>query len=140
MFEAGDTRLLVNEPVQLGPFAALYSLDDALAGRPDLSGLPNDPGCEVLLLSHCSGFRDELTPDQGRRIRAMISGHTHGGQVAFGGWAPLRPPASGRYVSGWYSGGGPDLFLSRGLGTSLVPLRIGSVPELAIIDWHVPAQ
>lgn len=139
-YEVGDTRLLVNESVELGPLAVLYGLDDSLAGRPDLARLPTDRDAEVLLLSHCPGFRDELSSADGDRIRAMISGHTHGGQVAFRGWAPVRPPGSGRYVSGWYSGGGPDLFVSRGLGTSLVPLRMGSVPELAVIDWHVPAQ
>ncbi len=139
-YEARDTRLLVNESVELGPLALLYGLDDSLAGRPNLSRLPTDRDAEVLLLSHCPGFRDELSSADGHRIRAMISGHTHGGQVAFRGWAPLRPPGSGRYVSGWYSGGGPDLFVSRGLGTSLLPLRVGSVPELAVIDWHVPAQ
>ena len=39
---------------------------------------------------------------------------------------------SGRYVRGWYvRQGSPALFVSRGLGT-VIPIRIGSPPELAI--------
>ena len=37
--------------------------------------------------------------------------------------------------AGWYRDAGPDLYVSRGLGTSVVPLRLGSVPEIACFDW-----
>lgn len=87
------------------------------------------------MLSHTPVFRDTLSGSD-PRIRAMIAGHTHGGQIAIGGWAPIRPPGSGDYVSGWYRENGPDLFVSRGLGTSLIPIRLGSTPELALIDWY----
>jgi predicted MPP superfamily phosphohydrolase len=137
-YEAGDTALLVNEGIRLSSGAALYAVDDPLAGRPDLGALP--PPSErpdTLLLSHCPVYRDRLTGDAARRITAVISGHTHGGQVALAGWAPLLPPGSGGYASGWYRGGNaPDLFVSRGLGTSVVPVRIGALPELAIVDWY----
>ena len=29
------------------------------------------------------------------------------------------------------------MYVSRGIGTSLLPLRIGSLPELIILDWHL---
>lgn len=137
-YEAGNTGLLVNEGIRLSPRAALYAVDDLVAGRPDLGGLP--PARErpdTLLLSHCPELRDRLTGEAGRGITAVISGHTHGGQLALGGWAPFLPPGSGGYVAGWYRGGdAPDLFVSRGLGTSVVPVRLGASPELALIDWY----
>lgn len=136
-YERGGTRLLVNESATLESGAVIHGLDDALAGQPDLSHLP-DAG-PVLLLSHCPGFRDVMPQQERGRIAAMVSGHTHGGQVAIGGWAPLTPPMSGAYVAGWYRGEGPDLFVSRGVGTSVIPVRLGSVPEVAIIDWHLRA-
>lgn len=115
--------------------ASLFGTDDSLAGSPSLETMPREPDHETIVLSHCPAFRDSLSRSD-PSIRAVISGHTHGGQVAIGGWAPLRPPASGNYVSGWYTDDGPDLFVSRGIGTSLVPIRLGSVPELALIDWN----
>ncbi len=60
----------------------------------------------------------------------MLSGHTHGGQLSLFGFAPLRPNGSGRYVSGWYRDGAIALYVSRGLGVSILPVRIGVVPEI----------
>lgn len=138
VYAGGDTVLLVNEGVRLSPRAALYGVDDLVAGTPDLGALPPaDQRPDTVILSHCPGFRDRLTGPEATRISAVLSGHTHGGQVALAGWAPIRPPGSGRYVSGWYHGGdAPDLFVSRGLGTSVVPVRLGASPELAIVDWR----
>ncbi|MDX2206138.1 MAG: metallophosphoesterase [Gemmatimonadales bacterium] len=134
-YERGNTQLLVNEGLAIAPGAVLYGTDDWLAGNPTLEPLSNYHGDDVVVLSHSPAFRDTLTVPH-PNIRAILSGHTHGGQIAIGGWAPFRPPGSGRYVSGWYRGDGPDLFVSRGLGTSVIPVRLGSVPELALIDWH----
>ena len=137
VYEAGDTGLLVNEGVPLSPRAALFAVDDAVGGRPDLGHLPSvEERRDTLILSHCPGFRDEVAGAHARRVSAVVSGHTHGGQIALGRWAPVLPPGSGGYVSGWYRGGAsPDLFVSRGLGTSVLPVRLGSPPELAILDW-----
>lgn len=134
-YARGDTVLLVNEPLALAPGKTVYGLDDSLAGLPSFAALEPVSDHDVVLLSHCPDVRDRLTPEQSSRFSAMISGHTHGGQIALGGWAPFRPPGSGDYVAGWYRGDGPDLFVSRGLGTSVFPVRLGSVPEVAILDW-----
>jgi predicted MPP superfamily phosphohydrolase len=66
-----------------------------------------------------------------------LSGHTHGGQVAPFGIATILPPGCGRYVAGWYRDSGPPMYVSRGIGTSLFPVRIGATPELVRIDWHL---
>ena len=29
------------------------------------------------------------------------------------------------------------MYVSRGIGTSLLPLRLGSPPELVVLDWHL---
>jgi predicted MPP superfamily phosphohydrolase len=122
-------RLLVNETAvhvtQAGASLAITGVDD-LEGTPDLGralgGITPSPN--HLLLAHSPAYRDGLrdpapSPLPGApagspldlaafRFRAMLSGHTHGGQVAIAGWAPLRPPGSGRYVRGWYrDGDGP---------------------------------
>ena len=69
----------------------------------------------------------------------MLSGHTHGGQVAIAGWAPVRPPGSGRYVRGWYDDGdGPPMYVSRGIGTvAMLPLRFGAVPEVTFFEMPI---
>lgn len=141
VYADASATLLVNESVEIGDGgrrATLVGLDDLVGGTPDLArALPAAPGSgTVLLLCHCPAFRDTIPEAAATGVAAMLSGHTHGGQVALAGWAPMRPRGSGRYVAGWYGGAGPRLYVSRGIGTSAVPVRLGSVPEVAHFEWH----
>jgi predicted MPP superfamily phosphohydrolase len=134
--------LLVNRSVRvaLGDRSVrVTGFDDFRQGRPDpVAALAGEEPCDHhLVLAHCPVHRDKLALPSEHPADLVLSGHTHGGQVAPGGVALLTPPGSGRYVAGWYRDGGPPLFVSRGIGTSAVPIRIGSVPELACIDWHL---
>jgi uncharacterized protein len=60
--------------------------------------------------------------------------HVHGGQANLFGWAPFVPPGSGSYLRGWYRDGNPPLYVSRGIGTSIVAARFNAVPEVAIFE------
>lgn len=138
-------RLLVNESVTLhhaGQPLLVTGLDDLVAGRPAtpvVSHLHN-PTLEHLLLAHCPATRDHLldlgipTPD------LILSGHTHGGQIAPAGICLVTPPGSGNYVAGWYCDNGPPMYVSRGIGTSTVPIRLGSLPELVCLQWWLGSQ
>jgi predicted MPP superfamily phosphohydrolase len=154
-------QLLRNESVAL-PFAAgsllVTGLDDLVGGRPDLAAATRGtaPATDHLLLAHCPAHRDIIARaaatspaspvDAARGERAMrapsliLSGHTHGGQIRLAGWAPFVPQGSGRYLGGWYRGDGPDLYVSRGLGTSVVPARVGAPPEIAVFDWALASS
>lgn len=69
-------------------------------------------------------------------IRYALAGHTHGGQVNLLGMRPFLPQGSGRYVAGWYRDIKPSLYVSRGIGTSILPVRIGSVPEIPVFEYR----
>lgn len=45
---------------------------------------------------------------------------------------------SGGYVEGGYRNGGPPMYVSRGLGTSVVPFRLGARPEVATFRIRAP--
>lgn len=63
-----------------------------------------------------------------------LCGHTHGGQVAFFGFAPKTSSDYGnRYRSGWYRENGVDLMVSNGVGTSMLPVRLGARPQFHLI-------
>lgn len=70
------------------------------------------------------------------RIDLMLSGHTHGGQVClpFIG-APVLPSAYGqKYAGGLVDGPGCRVVVSRGVGMSLMPIRIGVPPEVVEVE------
>lgn len=128
--------LLVNDFTSLlhrGRHFFVTGVDDVVAGRPELPSTPPKgiPANDHLLLSHCPVYRDRL-PADGPRFGLVLSGHTHGGQVNLLGLA-VTPEGSGPYVRGWYRDDGPPLYVSRGVGTSVVPVRIGSRPEVTVL-------
>jgi predicted MPP superfamily phosphohydrolase len=70
------------------------------------------------------------------RVSLTLAGHTHGGQMR----VPLIWPAfvpsryGARFAYGHVVEGGRDLIVSGGLGTSVVPMRIGVPPEIVHVE------
>lgn len=140
-------ELLVNRSLALGVRGTelvVTGLDDWLAGAPDvpasLRGVPlaaREAGHHVVL-AHCPVQRDEIagSREAGDPPPWMLAGHTHGGQVGVPGYR-FTPRGSGEYVRGWYLGPLPGMYVSRGIGTSVVPVRLGSRPEVAVFDVHL---
>ena len=124
--------LLINRAAEVRGDLWIVGLDDALAGtpRPD-EALSNVPvGVATLALFHSPAFFSRIAD----RIDLGLAGHTHGGQirVPFVG-AIVTPSGSGPYVHGWYREGRASLYVSRGIGMTILPLRFACRPELAII-------
>jgi predicted MPP superfamily phosphohydrolase len=125
-------RWLRNEAARLDEGVWIVGLDDPYAGFPDarraLAEVPS--GVFRLAIFHAPIAFDALAPS----IDVAFAGHTHGGQVRLP-WigALVRPPGSGAYDEGWYARGDARMHVSRGLGTSLLPVRFYCRPELALI-------
>jgi predicted MPP superfamily phosphohydrolase len=84
---------------------------------------------------------DTADTDFTARVDLMISGHTHGGQVRipFIG-APILPVRNKNYSSGLKSSPrGLSVFISRGIGWAILPIRFNCLPELAVLEL-VPAR
>jgi uncharacterized protein len=83
----------------------------------------------VLLLAHDPRRLNEAAELQ---IPAVLSGHTHGGQVVMPGVGAL---AGRRFpvLAGLARKDDTSIFVSRGLGTVYVPVRINCPPEVAIV-------
>ncbi|MHC4780217.1 MAG: metallophosphoesterase [Planctomycetota bacterium] len=126
----GGFSLLVNETHETDSLVVV-GLDDYLAGVPKPSMVEGggEDGKPVLVLSHCPALFDKLPAGEGRPL-LMLSGHTHGGQIAPAGFTPYVPRGSGPFVKGWYRRGERSLYVMRGVGNTIVPLRIGARPEV----------
>jgi predicted MPP superfamily phosphohydrolase len=139
VYERHECRLLINETVVHdadGRHIRLTGVDDLVAGRPDVATEPVT-GNEIphILLAHCPGYREHAERVVGGSFSYMLSGHTHGGQITFFGFAPVLPRGSGGYVSGWYREAGRlPLYVARGVGTTMIRARLGSPPELSLFE------
>lgn len=101
----------------------LDDLDGTLAGIPK--------GEPTLLLAH----EPDIFPQVPDRVSLTLSGHTHGGQISLLGWRPWAASlGSRRFPAGHYNVEGRELIVSRGLGCSVVPMRIGNWPEIVMLD------
>jgi hypothetical protein len=119
-------RFLVNTGELARGDLWIAGVDDPMSGHADfgaaLSSAP--PGAAKIALLHSPEVFDTIQTD------LALAGHTHGGQVRL----PIvgsvwRPPGSGRFDRGWYG----KLFVSQGIGTSLLPVRFLCRPEIAVI-------
>lgn len=84
-------------------------------------------GAKVLAMSHGPTVIDEL----GRRASLVVAGHTHGGQV----YLPLFTEAllKMRWRRGLYEEGGVPLYITSGVGNSVLPIRFGVPPEVVLL-------
>ncbi len=133
-YERADIFLLVNMTREVAGLL-VFGLDDFLYGSPDYQILQYiQPGrSPILVISHWPESFDFLIPCS-QHPMIVLSGHTHGGQIAPFGFALVTPAGSGSYVHGWYHKGKHSMYVMRGIGTSGLPLRIGANPELLVLD------
>ena len=132
--EARGVRVLLNRGLRLehrGRSLWLCGVDDLTEGEPDLALALSGrrAGEPSLLLSHHPDLFREATA---RGVDLQLSGHTHGGQVRFFGWAPLHHSRYG-WVNGLYSSGASRLYVGRGAGVTALPIRIGTRAEATLL-------
>jgi predicted MPP superfamily phosphohydrolase len=111
----------------------IAGLDDTLGGKPDpIRVLASATGGgAVIVLMHEPGLFDDVAG----RAPLTIAGHTHGGQGRLPLWGPITlPPGSGRYEDGWYEKNGSRMYVSRGIGTSIVRARFLCRPEVTLLE------
>ncbi len=134
VFSSLGVKLLVNQSARLSNNITLYGFDDQLAGAPardltsSMGALPDD---FCISLFHSPVFFEQHKP----LCPLSFSGHTHGGQVRLPFFSPFwLPEGSGKYVSGWYeSDDGKKMYVSRGVGNSILPIRFFARPEITEI-------
>jgi len=131
---AAGIRVLDNDAAEIGPLA-VGGLDDAFTDHSDLprtlTRMARLPGAKLVLSHDPDPFAD--LPAE---ATLMVAGHTHCGQIVLPIWGPLSTQSGygRRYACGVVREGGRTLVVSAGLGTSILPLRLGAPPDLWLIE------
>ena len=100
----------------------------------------NESSGDIIVLEHSPDVLPIITGDFSisKDLKLMLSGHTHGGQVWFpiiG--TPIIPSSYGqKYASGHIKETDIDLFVTNGIGTSILPFRFLVPPEIAVLTIY----
>jgi hypothetical protein len=139
LFRAEGIRVLVNEglrfehPGRPGANFWLAGVDDTMVGLEDLPlALAGSRADELkLLLAHNPMI---LRRAARAGVDLVLSGHTHGGQVT---WRSESSPSGRprrRLLRGLGRQGDTQIYVTRGLGTVVLPVRYGCLPEISLLE------
>ena len=140
--ECYKLHLLINQcvclPLPTGELV-IVGLDDPATHRADVSCIPaKTPERFILLLAHAPNVLELL--DERHSVDLILCGHSHGGQWRIPRVRPLWLPYGSKGRSaGHYVKNGHWLYVNRGLGWSLMPIRWNCPPEIVLVEWHRPA-
>lgn len=134
-----EPRLLLNEHVDVGPLV-VAGVRSAVRGanvNRTLAGIPE--GKPILLVRHEADFM-QFSRKKPPNPVLVLGGHTHGGQVVL----PFIGSVGNKFYSqtlcrrGLCDIGGWRVFVSSGIGTSVLPIRFGVPPEMVLLTLYSP--
>ena len=139
MKSAGVTPL-VNEvaPLRIGQNTIyLAGIDEYQNGHPDIPGVAAKTRRDdfVIYLTHNPNAMTEslICTDMngnGQWFDLVLMGHTHGGQIALLGQILDFTHTDSRYTQGWQQINRAHILVSRGVGTSILPMRLFCRPQI----------
>lgn len=114
----------------------LSGVDDLWSGHPNLEAAlaHRNHHSVTILLSHNPDLAEKIPASA--RVDLVLSGHTHGGQIQIvPGRNTTNPSRYGRkYLSGLVNAPHTQVYVSRGIGVSALPVRVLCPPELTILE------
>jgi predicted MPP superfamily phosphohydrolase len=139
------TIVMVNEAMRLPPphddVAILglddpYTSEDRRAGEAAVDKALAEVADAAVKIAVCHS-PDGLSWLRGKGVHFLMCGHTHGGHVALPGGKPIvmKSPMGRLYPWGFHDVDGLQLFVSRGVGGSLVPVRTFAPPDVAVFTF-----
>ena len=135
-FEMVGIRVLEDDVTKIerdGQAIWLAGLKDAWTNHTDIDGTLRKVTDEnpVIALTHNPDLFVRIPP----RVILTLAGHTHGGQVNFPFFGPTKIPSEfgKRYASGHVIENNHHLFVTTGIGTSIIPVRFRVPPEIVIL-------
>ncbi len=136
LFRAEGITVLVNQGMRFEKNGAAFWLagvDDTMVGLEDLSlALAGSSEDEMkLLLAH-----NPIILRRAARagVDLVLSGHTHGGQVSLRSERSTAVRPRRRLLKGLARQGETQIYVTRGLGTVVLPVRFGCPPEVSLLE------
>jgi len=131
--QAQGVSFIDNQAAVIDDKLCLFGIDDEFFGTPNDDGYYNCPAnFPIIGLMH--------NPDSFFRVPSgtalMVAGHTHGGQINIPliGRRVTATEAGKDYAYGFNKVGDTPVFVTAGIGTSILPARFRAPPEIVLIE------
>lgn len=111
----------------------IAGVDDFTTGKSDLATALKNTAQPLILLSH----NPDIFPSVPQGVALTLSGHTHGGQIAlpFYGAIFTSSDYGRRFAYGLIEENNRPLLVTKGIGTSILPLRLFCTPEIVVVNF-----
>lgn len=142
IIEKSGIRLLANtaEILQInGSSLCICATDDILEAKPDFAPLKDAAAQSdfTIFAPHSPDIIPQALTEPGFCFDLALCGHTHGGQLVMFGRSLLSSSRFGdKYRTGLIDLLGKQLLVSNGVGTSLLPIRVGTRPQIHRVTLH----
>lgn len=110
-------------------------IEDLVTAFPNVERALKHCDKPTILLSH----QPDIFPDLPKnKINLTLAGHTHGGQVVIPFIGPLIVPSKygKKYAYGYFEEDGNKMIVTKGIGTSIMPIRLNCTPEIVVIEFE----
>ncbi len=130
--EQNGITVLENTNKDFGLFT-IAGVEDIQTGNPDIEKTLLGAGKNIILFTH----NPDVFPEIPENVILVLAGHLHGGQIKIPGRGNFMIPSKygNKYVYGEVKEHGKTIFTSKGLGTSILPVRFNCPPEIVVIDF-----
>lgn len=131
-FEKNGITVLENQNKDFGKFT-IAGVKDLQTSTPDIKKAMFGVGSPVILLTHTP----DVFPEVPEGVALTLAGHLHGGQIVFPDGRIIAVPSKygTRYLYGLKKEHGKIMYVTNGIGTSILPIRFNCVPEIVVINF-----
>lgn len=110
----------------------IAGVEDLTTDNPNVYQSLKNTKNPVILLTH----NPDVFPKVPKEVNLTLAGHTHGGQVVLPLLGALIVPAKDKYAQGFIIENNKKMIVTKGLGTSILPIRFNCKPEIIVIQFE----
>nr|QGT49702.1 metallophosphoesterase [uncultured Candidatus Melainabacteria bacterium] len=111
----------------------LAGVTDPVTQKPDVFSALDNTQTPTILLTHSP----DIFPIIPNNVNLTLAGHTHGGQVRLPIIGSIITPSEygNKYSYGYINENNKKMIITKGLGTSILPIRFNCLPEVVVIEF-----
>ncbi len=128
VLENSNRRIMVKRR-----YVDIAGIADMTTRQPNISAALSKTKLPRIIVTHNPDIYYDIIDD----VSIIFAGHTHGGQFIFPFTPPLFVPSKfgSEFASGLIESSSNKMIISKGIGTTGIPMRFNCKPEIVVVDF-----